>query len=303
MKLVSTLKPAGFSWRYQVQYPFLARLPLTSSYRLAKYSSQYWQARHLGGLNVVREQMQLTFPHATTEQVAQWLAEYCQMIEYEALDTWYLTKPDIIKRLVTLQGFEAVEQARTQGRRVLLTGGHVGRFWLAGPAMRLRGFKVGTLTRDNTENNSQDLHPAEYQFRCWKLQRLKASLGGTFLVEGNLVRPLYQALNAELITLLFDVPYAQNEQRGVTVSFLNGTIKVPVGIYKIAKKTQALIAPFYMRDQGDGGVIAEFSDLLDPNNYNEEECMNLLAHQLSAEIIKAPSQWWLWAALPLLRRV
>jgi lauroyl/myristoyl acyltransferase len=98
------------------------------------------------------------------------------------------------------------------------------------------------------------------------------------------------------------VPYAQNQRGGVTVSFLNGTIKVPVGIYKIAKKTQALIAPFYMRDLGDGGVIAEFSSLLDPDKYNEEECMNLLASQLSAEITKAPSQWWLWAALPLLRR-
>ncbi|WP_020561105.1 lysophospholipid acyltransferase family protein [Thiofilum flexile] len=302
MMRFNAIKPDWFSWRYQVQYPLLAQLPLSYSYRLAQYSSRYWQARHLGGLAIVKEQMQLTFPHASETQIQQWLCEYAQMVECETLDTWYLTQPKLMQRLVTLQGFEAVEQARQQGRRVLLTGGHIGRFWLAGPAMYLRGFKVGTLTRDNTESNTQHLHQAEYRFRRWKLQRLKASLGGTFLVEGELVRPLYQALDEELITLLFDVPYAQNQSQGVTVSFLNGTIKVPAGIYKIAKKTQAWIAPFYMRNRQDGGVIAEFSPLLDPNNYNEEECLSLLTQQLSAEIVQAPSQWWLWAALPLLRR-
>jgi lauroyl/myristoyl acyltransferase len=296
------LKPDWFSWRYHVQYPLLARLPLSLGYKAAKYSSQYWRARQLGGLEIVREQMRITFPHATESQIDQWLVEYSRMVEYEALDTWHLNNPKAIQNGVTLRDFEPIEAAKHQGRRVLLTGGHIGRFWLAGSAMAARGFKVGTLTRDNETANSHHLHVAEYQFRCWKLQRLKASLGGTFLVEGNLVRPLYQALDEELITLLFDVPYAQNQRGGVTVSFLNGTIKVPVGIYKIAKKTQALIAPFYMRDLGDGGVIAEFSSLLDPDKYNEEECMNLLASQLSAEITKAPSQWWLWAALPLLRR-
>ena len=302
MKGLGALKPQGFSWRYQVQYPLLSRLPLRLSYRIARYSSHYWQARHLGGLALVKQHMQLTFPQASEAQLYQWLNDYAQMIEHEALDTWYLDQPKIIQRLVTLQGFEHIEQARQQGRRVLLTGGHIGRFWLAGPAMHLRGFRVGTLTRDNPESNTQHLHQAEYQFRRWKLQRLKASLGGTFLVEGELVRPLYQALDDELITLLFDVPYPQNPQQGVTVSFLNGTIKVPAGIYKIAKKTQAWIAPFYMRDRQDGGVIAEFSPLLDPNNYNEEECLNLLTQQLSAEIERVPGQWWLWAALPLLRR-
>lgn len=302
MKGLSTLKPEWFSWRYHVQYPLLAQLPLKLGYRLAGYSGHYWQARHLGGLALVKEQMQLTFPAASDAQIQQWLTEYAQMIEYEALDTWYLNQPKHIQSLVTLQGFETIEAARRQGKRILLTGGHIGRFWLAGPAMHLRGYQVGTLTRDNTDANTQHLHQAEYRFRRWKLQRLKASLGGTFLVEGELVRPLYQALDDELITLLFDVPYTQNPHQGVTVSFLNGTIKVPVGIYKIAKKTQAWIAPFYMRNQQDGGVVAEFKPMLDPNNYNEGECMNVLTQQLSAEIERAPSQWWLWAALPLLRR-
>lgn len=289
------------SWRYDQLFPLYARLPWRAAYGLAAWQSRYFYQKQAQTRENIRQQMQLVFPEAELEQVDGWVRDYFRMVEHEALDTWWLDRP-VIPEIVNLQGFEAVQAARAAGQKVLLSSGHFGRFWLAGPAMRRAGYTIGTLTRDGGDTNKHGLHPAEYRYRLWKLQRLQASLGGAFLVEGEDLRCLYRELNQHLMTLLFDVSYTEIPRGSVTVPFLNGTISVPAGIYKIAKKTHAVVAPFYMRDSGSGPVVAEFSDLLNPHNYNDEEFMSLLAMQLESRIRARPGQWWLWEALPLLRR-
>lgn len=289
------------SWRYQQAFPVYARLPWKLAYRLAAWQSTYFYQRHSQTRELIRSHLQQVFQEAGHEQLDAWLRDYFRMVEQEALDTWFLDQP-AIPELVSLKGFEVVQTARAAGKRVLLSSGHYGRFWMAGPAMRLAGHKIGTLTRDGGNTNTHGLHPAEYRYRLWKLQRLQTVLAGPFLVEGEDLRSLYRELDNSLITLLFDVSYAETPRGNVTVPFLDGTISVPAGIYKIAKKTNAVVVPFYMHDSGSGTVVAEFSELLDPNNYNDEEFMSLLAMQLESRIRARPGHWWLWEALPLLRR-
>lgn len=289
-----------FSLRYNLLFPAYAQLPPRLGYALAGQHAGLFRRKRAEEEAVIRTQMQGAFPAATEVQLAGWLNDYYRMVEQEALDTWYLQHQPI-QNLVDLQGFEAVAQARRQGKRVLLTGGHFGRFWMAGVAMRAQGFTTGTITRDGGTTNQHGLHPAEYRYRLFKLQRLQQALGGAFLVEGDELRPLYRALNDHLIALIFDVPYIEAHKGRVTVNFISGTIDLPAGIYRIAKKTKAVIAPFFMRDWGEGRVVAEFSALLDPNDYNEATLMGLLAQQLEQRIRESPGHWWLWPALPLLR--
>lgn len=294
-------RPDTFSLRYNLLFPAYARLPPLLGYRLAAQQASVFRQRRPEEEQAIRTQMQAAFPRASAAQLSGWLADYYRMVEQEALDTWYLHQPPI-QRVVGLQGFAAVEQARRQGKRVLLTGGHFGRFWLAGSAMRAAGHTTGTITRDGGQENSHGLHPAEYRYRLFKLQRLQQILGGPFLVEGDDLRPLYRALDKHLIALIFDVPYPQVHMGSVTVPFLGSRISLPAGIYRIATKTKAVVAPFFMRDLGDGRVIAEFSALLDPPDYDESAMMSQLASQLEARITESPGHWWLWPALPLLQR-
>ena len=289
-----------FSLRYNLLFPAYAQLPPRLGYALAGQQAGLFRRKRADEEAAIRSQMQGAFPEATEVQLAGWLGDYYRMVEQEALDTWYLQHQPI-QQLVELQGFEAVAQARRQGKRVLLAGGHFGRFWMAGAAMRAQGFTTGTITRDGGNTNCHGLHPAEYRYRLFKLQRLQQALGGAFLVEGDELRPLYRALNDHLIALIFDVPYTEAHKGRVTVNFISGTIDLPAGIYRIAKKTKAVIAPFFMRDWGEGRVVAEFSALLDPNDYNEATLMGLLAQQLEQRIRESPGHWWLWPALPLLR--
>ena len=293
-------RPEDFSLRYQLLFPLYAQLPPALGYRLAAQQAEVFKRRKQDEAATIRTQMQLALPEASAVQLDGWIDDYYRMVEQEALDTWYLQHQPV-KQIVELQGFDAIEQARKQGKRVLLTGGHFGRFWMAGSAMRARGFTTGTITRDGGATNSHGLHPAEYRYRLFKLQRLQQALGGPFLVEGDELRPLYRALNDHLIALIFDVPYTEAHKGRVTVNFISGTIDLPAGIYRIAKKTRALIAPFFMRDLGEGRVMAEFSAVLDPYDYDETALMGLLAQQLEQRIRENPGHWWLWPALPLLR--
>lgn len=293
--------PEDFAVRYRLLFPAYAQLPPRWGYGLAAQQAAFFRRKRPVEEAAMRQQMQLAFPHATIAQLNTWLDAYYVMVEQEALDTWYLGHQPL-SEMITLQGFEAVMQARQQGKKVLLTSGHFGRYWLTGAAMRVLGYTTGTITRDGAATNNHGLHPAEYRYRLWKLQRLQQTLGGPFLVEGEAdARPLYRALDQHLIALIFDVPYPQAHKGCVTVDFINGTIDLPAGIYRIAKKTKAVIAPFFMRDLGAGKVRAEFAALLDPCDYDEATFMGLLAKQLEQRIRESPGHWWLWPALPLLR--
>lgn len=293
-------RPEDHSVRYDLLFPLLSKLPHRLAYRLADLQSGYFRRQHLSQKTLIATQMRSAFPDATDLQVEGWLGDYFRMVEQEALDTWFLDSKNI-PDLVQLKGFEKVEELRQAGQRVLLTGGHFSRFWMAGPAMRLRGQRVGTITRDGGNNNDYGLHPAEYKYRLYKLKKLKEVLGGPFLIEGKDLRPLYRQLDDSLITLIFDVPYVEKQFGGVTVPFLQGNINVPAGIYRIAKKTKAVVVPFYVHDLGAGKVTAEFSDVIDPNKYNDEDFMSLLVSELEMHIKAKPGYWWLWEALPLLR--
>ena len=296
-----SLAERRFSWRYHLAFPIQAQLPRRLAYRCADWQSRWLAKRRADESAQIKAQMQQVFPDASETTLQIWLADYFCMVEQEALDTWFLSKR-ALPQLSQLSGFEKVVAARQSGRKVILTSGHYGRFWLAGPAIRRAGFSVGTVTRDRLDANLQHLPLGEFHYRRWKLQRLQQVLGGPFLVEGDNLKQLYNSLNNNLLTLIFDVPYAESHAGCVTVPFLKGSIQVPAGIYRIAKKTQAVVAPFYMRDRGNGTVVAEFTELLEPENYNDEGFMSLLAHQLEAHILARPGHWWLWAALPLLRR-
>ncbi len=289
-----------FSWRYHCLLPLLSRTPPRIAYQGAKWQSRFFARRKQEEAILIKQQMRIVFPDRTEQQLESYLADYFCMVEREALDTFYLNRP-AANQLIQLENFEAIIEAKKNNQRVILTGGHYGRFWMAGVGMRAAGLSTGTITRDGADSNNHGLHPAEYQYRLKKLRALQTALDGPFLVEGNDLRSLYSTLDEHLITLIFDVPYPEKHIGSVVVPFLGRTIKVPTGIYRIAKKTDARVAPFYMQEQKDGKLIAQYEKLLDVAKYTEMEFMCLLAKQLEQRIMQRPGHWWLWEALPILQ--
>jgi len=295
------IKPLShLPFRYHYLFPAYARLPNRLAYGLTKKQSAWLQQRtdKQAEADIVRSQMQASLPDLPDAEIEQQLKLYFQMQEDEILDSYVLSKaPD----MVTLNGFDAVLDARKSGKRVILTGGHFGRFWMAGPAMRAMGQTIGTITRDGHDDNPHGLDPVEHAYRQQKLKHLQAALGGPFLLEGQNGKALYSALDQHLITLIFDVPYPTPHSGSVIVPFFDGSIKIPVGVYRIAKHMDALVVPFFMRNRGLGQLEANFEHPLTTDNHTAEGFMSLLATRLELHIRQTPGNWWLWAALPMLR--
>ena len=293
-------KNIPFSFRYDLFFPLTARLPPAAGHRLCDWLAEArrpWLRDHDFQ---TRAQMRSAFPDASPIELEHWLRDYSRMTQRAVLDVWYSrTRP--IGELVTLAGFESVVEARRRGRRVLVTTGHYGDLVLPGYAMRAAGHTVGCLHRDNLQENVHGLPPAEFHFAQSKLRQMEAIWEGPFVAEGEDMRPLYRGLEQHVMCILFDVPYATPTPGLVEVPFLGGAALFPAGVYRIARKTKALIAPFWIEPSGGGPVVAEFQPLIDPHDHDEQSLLSLLAGQLEERIRAAPGQWWNWTAMPLFR--
>lgn len=282
--------------------PLLAHFPQTTAYRIASLSGRFLTSRHEIDFEAVKNHMRMVFPTHSKQQIEHWANYSLGMIGRDALDTWYfrtLKTPEAVDRFVHLEGFEAIKEARKQGRRVMISSGHFGRFWMAGVGMRAQGVTVGTLTRDGGERNDYGLPEREFRYRLKKLQWLQTCFGGPFLVEGDLVRPIYRALDEHVMALFIDVPYVDEKNGCINVPFLGRPGRFPLGIARIAKKSEALVVPFYVFESRSG-LTAKFFPPIEPRELPEEEIMLQLVKLLEQQILASPEQWWLWQALPLI---
>ena len=230
------------------------------------------------------------------------MANFFGLIDREALDTFVFPRlkgTKAVDDFIRLKGFSVLQQARADGRRVMLTGGHCGRFWMAGVGMNQHGVDVGTVTRDGSQDNIHGLDPEEHRYRLLKLRRLQKRLGGPFLVAGDNLRPIYRALDHCVMAMLIDVPY-QHEQPGlIGIPFLGKTGYFAGGIARVARKTDALIFPYFVDETRDG-LEAEFLPPIEAKKYSDEVIMHRLVGLLESKIRQHPGQWWLWQALPLI---
>ncbi len=290
--------------KYHFLLPLLARLPQKLAYRLVSLYGRLSIQNHLDERRVIIEQMRSVFvqlPHAELERIADY---FLCMVEREALDTWFFKTcktPQQVQQFIQLENFHYIADARKAGRRVIISSGHFGRFWMAGVGMRAQGVSVGTITRDGGKTNEHGLPEAEYQYRLKKLAWLQECFGGPFLVEGDLIRPIYPALDEHVMGLFIDVPYVGDKNGCVTLPFLGKQTRFPLGPAKLAKRAKALIVPFYVFESR-AGLRTVFYPPIDVELLTEEEIMQRLVALLEAQIREFPEQWWLWQALPLMRQ-
>lgn len=291
-------------FKYQFLLPLLARLPQNIAYRLASFSARLFRSEHAKEKMVIMEQMCTVFPEKNEHELEARADYFFSMVEREALDTWFFRTCKTqkqIDRFIQLEDFHYVADARQAERRVIISSGHFGRFWMAGVGMQAQGVSVGTITRDGGETNEHGLPDAEYQYRLKKLAWLQQCFGGPFLVEGDSARPIYKALNEHVMGLFIDVPYVGDKNGCVRLPFLGGEARFPLGSAKIAKRAGALIVPFYVFESR-AGLKAKYYPAIDTENLSEQEIMQQLVGLLEQQVLAFPEQWWLWQALPLMRQ-
>ncbi len=288
-------------FKYHILLPLLARLPQTQAYRLASLCARLAPPPAGVDLLVIKQQLQGVFPQLPATEIEQKAQYFLGLMEREALDTWYfrtLHSPAQVDKFVRLENFSYITAARASGQRVIISSGHFGRFWMAGVGMQAHGVSVGTITRDGGDENAHGLPEEEYRYRLKKLKWLQACFQGPFLVEGDLIRPIYRALDEHVMALFIDVPYLDNKNGCINLPFLGKMARFPLGAARIAKKSNALIVPFYVFESRTG-LVARFHEPIATAALTDEEIMRRLVGLLEQQIMAFPEQWWLWQALPL----
>lgn len=289
-------------FKYQLLLPLLSLLPQVWAYRIASFSARLVAEQHLADIAVIKQQMQTVFKDKNPAEIDRDANYFLGLIEREALDTFFFRTLETtaqIDQFVRLENFEVVLKARAKGQRVIISSGHFGRFWMAGVGMQAHGVSVGTITRDGGDFNEHGLPEQEYQYRLKKLRWLQACFGGPFLVEGDLIRPIYRALDDHVMALFIDVPYLDDKNGCIQLPFLGRMASFPLGAARIAKRSGAVIVPFYVFESRSG-LLARFYDPIVAQDLTEAEIMQRLVALLEAQILAYPEQWWLWQALPLL---
>lgn len=280
----------NLTFKYHYLLPLLAKLPQTIAYRLVSFYSKLQLTHYLVERDDIHRQMRRVFVNGSDEQLKFWADYLLAMLEREKLDTEFfqsLRSDKQIDAFVRLHQHQELLTARQQGRRVFITTGHFGRLWMAGVGLQRYGISVGTLTRDGIAENTQQLPEVEFQYRAKKLQVLQQRFGGPFLVAGDWVRPIYRALDQCVMALLFDVFYTQPKEGGITLPFLGKTGRFPNGIAKIAKKTNALIIPYYVFESRQGLDVSFFPSI-EAADLSETEIMQQLVSLLEKQIMAHP---------------
>ena len=294
----------SLGFKYHFLLPLLAHFPQKIAYRLVSFYGRLSIQSHKETRGAIVDQMRSVSPELQANELERTADYFLCMVEREALDTWFFKTrktPQQVEQFIQLENFHHVTEARKAGRRVIISSGHFGRFWMAGVGMRAQGVSVGTITRDGGETNEHGLPEAEYQYRLKKLAWLQQCFGGPFLVEGDLIRPIYRALDEHVMGLFIDVPYAGDKNGCVTLPFLGKQARFPLGPAKVAKRANALIVPFYVFESR-AGLRSTFYPPIDTELLTEEEIMRQLVRLLEMQIREFPEQWWLWQALPLMQQ-
>ncbi|NOQ63036.1 MAG: hypothetical protein GQ582_00815 [Methyloprofundus sp.] len=292
----------NLSFKYDYLLPFLAKLPQTLAYRLVSLYGKVESAEKQLEREQVLQQMQQVFTDRSEAELKQWVDYFMSMQAREMLDTEFfqgLHDDKKIDAFVRFHQHEALLEARKQGRAVLITTGHIGRYWMVGVGLDRYGISMGTITRDGGEENTHNLPEKEFQYRKKKLKALRDRMKGPFLVEGDSVRPIYRALENSVMTLLIDVPHVEPQNGSIELPFLGRTARFPVGIAKIARKTNALIFPYYVAESRHG-LDLTFYPALEATELTDAEIMQHLVSLLEQQIMAHPEQWWLWPALPII---
>jgi lauroyl/myristoyl acyltransferase len=290
-------------WRYQVAFPLIAGASPGLAYRLANAYGAFQARSHITAQAHTIEQMRSVFTQADTDQLARHAREFYRLASRDIVDTFkfkrYGQAADL-SRVLTTQGLEPLIEHARAGHRVLLTGAHFGRFWMAGLPIVAHGLAIGVLTRDRMDENRSGLTPAEFAYRKKKLHVISEVFKGPFIFLGDSMREYFSAAQGLIMAMIFDVPFVstRSDRHYAEVDFLGRRVRFPTGVARLAKSTNALIFPYFMHE-ANGHLSAQFLPPIDPVALAPNEVLQHLACELETRIRAHPGHWWLWDALPL----
>jgi KDO2-lipid IV(A) lauroyltransferase len=190
--------------------------------------------------------------------------------------------PELLKKAEdwtpTGPGLAALEQARADGRAVLLITGHFGNYEAARAALTVRGYNIGGLYRPMNNGYFNDHYVSTME-----------AFGGPVFPRGRrgtagFVRHLKAGGQA---ILLID----QYQGEGQELDFLGKPAPTALSAADIALKWDALLIPFYAK-RNDDGLSFEITLEAPIEPSTPQTMTQALMDSLSDQVRAAPGQWF-----------
>ena len=188
--------------------------------------------------------------------------------------------------LVNIANLEILDEARSEGKGVLVCTAHVGGMDLIGPALKRHGQALHVVADDTTYGRLYD-----------HLEAARASQN-IFLIGWRNLRGLFKALRAGGNVVLFvDGGYRPGD---VPVELCGEATTLPIGPATLAAKTGAPMLPVACRRLPDDRFRARGLPLIhcagtDPIEI--QRATQLLADELGQVLAEDPGQWYMFRAV------
>ena len=218
------------------------------------------------------------------------------MLAREKMDTYCLSKMNErnLENYIKVKGLTHYIEAKETKKPVILYTSHFGRMIMPAIALGLSGYETSSLTAPSEQGCPK--HVTEYVQK--KIKLMQSIMKGTFVTTDQSMRKLYKILaQGDTLIVAVDV-VTQPGQSFYQGEFLNGEVRFPKGIVKLAKKMDAILVPYFALEH-DGHLSAEILPAIETEGLDEKTIFHLLLKPIEEKIMKYPEQWWLWPMLNL----
>jgi phosphatidylinositol dimannoside acyltransferase len=187
------------------------------------------------------------------------------------------------RRLVSIENVEILEEARTEGRGVLLCTVHIGGMDMIGPALKRFGEELYVVADDTTYGRLYD-----------HLAAARASQN-IFVIGWRNLRGMFRVLRDNKNLVLFcDGGYRRGD---VPVELCGEPTTLPIGPATLAAKTGAPLVAVACRRTDDDRFVARGLPLIhcagtDPVEI--QRATQAVADELSSVIAEDPGQWYMF---------
>lgn len=187
-----------------------------------------------------------------------------------------------IRRLVTIEHPEYIDQAWGMGRGVIAVTAHLGNWEIGGAVLAGMGYPINVVALRQPSAKLNDF-----------FQKHRRKRGMVVVPLGSSVKRLIGALRRkEFIALLADRDYS--EHHGVTL-FCGAPACLPRGAAWLAAKTGAVILPgFVFRNADDTFLMKMYTPIIPGPGMSQEAIQEQISAALEQAVGSYPHQWFMF---------
>ncbi len=191
-------------------------------------------------------------------------------------------RPEDVRRLVDMENFDYLAQARAHGKGVIIVTAHFGNWELGGAIMTALGYRLSAVFQPERAHSVNRL-----------FQQHRAGRGIHGIALGRAARSVIQVLkNQGLAAMLADRDFSPHHE---PIEFFGAPARLPSGPARLAMHIGAPVLPIFIsRKPDDRFLMRCYSPLMPADCQSLDELRQRIRDILQEEIRQNPLQWFMF---------